>query len=78
MKRLWTVINELKVKKQVKYRLYLSLLILVNIAVGGAIWLLLGRLILPEIEWLICFMGYPAVFVGFFGGVFYLANHEFE
>ncbi|MCR4922400.1 MAG: hypothetical protein K5931_00100 [Lachnospiraceae bacterium] len=77
MKKLWNVINQLRTGKSMKNRIYLMLLILINIIIGGAIWLLIGRLLLPGIEWLICFMGYPAVFIGFFGGVLYLYNHEF-
>lgn len=78
MKKLWNAINELRVKKTTKSKLYLSLLILINIVVGGALWLLIGRFLLPGVGWLLCFMGYPAIFIGFFGGILYLYNHEFE
>lgn len=77
MKRLWNIINEMKMKRAAKNKLYLGALILINIVIGGAIWLTLGRIILPGVDWLICFMGYPAVFVGFFGGMLYLYNHDF-
>lgn len=72
MKKLWTVINEMKISKQTKNKLFLGLLILINMALGGVIWLLVGRLLLPGIEWLWCFMGYPAIFIGFFGGIYFL------
>lgn len=77
MKRLWNVINEMKVKKVMKNKLYLGAMIFINIVIGAAIWLTLGRMILPGIDWLLCFMGYPAIFAGFFGGILYLYNHEF-
>ena len=77
MKRLWNVINEMKMKKVAKIKLYLGALILINIVIGGAIWLTIGRIILPGIDWLLCFMGYPAIFMGLFGGILYLYNHEF-
>lgn len=77
MKKLWTMINELKIKKRMKNKLYLVLMILLNVSIGGLIWLAFGRLILPGIDCLLCFMGYPAIFVGFFGGILYLFNHEF-
>ena len=77
MKRLWNVINEMKIKKEIKIKLYLGVLIAINIVMGGVAWLLFGRLVLPRIEWLICFMGYPAMFIGLFGGLIYLYNHEF-
>lgn len=77
MKRLWNVINETKISKATKNKLYLGVLIAINVLIGGGAWLLLGRLILPGIDWLLCFMGYPAIFIGFFGGILYLYNHEF-
>ncbi len=77
MKRLWNVINEMNIKKKIKNKLYIGVLIAINIVMGGVAWLLFGRLVLPEIEWLFCFMGYPAIFIGFFGGILYLYNHEF-
>ncbi len=78
MKALWTYINGLKTMKSRKNRLYVTSLVLINTLIGAAAWLLLGRLFLPAIEWLLCFMGYPAVLVGLFGGLMYLYNHEFE
>lgn len=77
MKRLWNAINETKRSKATKNKLYLGVLIAINVLIGGGAWLLLGRLILPGIDWLLCFMGYPAIFIGFFGGILYLYNHEF-
>ena len=71
MKQLWNVVNGLDVRKDAKARVFLWLLAVAKL------WLLIGRIFLPEIEWLICFMGYPAIFVGFFGGSLYLYNHEF-
>ncbi len=77
MKRLWNAINETKISKATKNKLYLGVLIAINVLIGGGAWLLLGRLVLPGIDWLLCFMGYPAIFIGFFGGILYLYNHEF-
>ncbi len=78
MKRIWSAINALKLQIVLKNILYLGLLVLLHGCIGGAVWGLIGRFFLPEIEWLICFVGYPAMFGGFFGGVLYLYNHEFE
>lgn len=77
MRILWSIVNAFKVKRIIKIRLFLSFLVVENIAIGAGIWLLIGRLFLPGIDWLICFIGYPAIFVGFFGGILYLYNHEF-
>ena len=77
MKILWNVVNELKIKKEAKNKIYLAILILINIVTGGVVWLTLGRFILPGRDWLLCFMGYSAILVGFFGGLLYLYNHDF-
>lgn len=77
MKQLWNVINGFDARKDVKARLFLWLLFVANILIGAGLWILIGRLFLPEIKWLICFMGYPAMFIGLFGGLIYLYNHEF-
>ena len=78
MKQLWNVVNGLDIRKDVKARVFLWLLVVTNILIGAGLWLLIGRIFLPRTEWLICFMGYPAIFIGFFGGVIYLCNHEFS
>ncbi|MBR1857385.1 MAG: hypothetical protein IJ803_10000 [Oribacterium sp.] len=78
MKRLWNVVNGLDSRSDVKTKIFLWIWVLANIGIGAGLWLLFGRLFLPEIEWLFCFMGYPAIFIGFFGGILYLYNHEFS
>ena len=77
MKQLWNVINGLEARKDVKAKVFLWLLAVANILIGAGLWLLIGRIFLPGTEWLICFMGCPAIFIGFFGGILYLYNHEF-
>ncbi|MGN0347701.1 MAG: hypothetical protein ACI4DU_10515 [Lachnospiraceae bacterium] len=77
MKKLWTFINKQNLSILVKQRTFLAILIVGNLILGGLVWLLLFRTILPEISWLICFMGYPALFLGFFGGMLYLYRHDF-
>lgn len=77
MKRLWNVVNGLDSRSDVKTKIFLWIWVLANIGIGAGLWLLFGRLFLPKREWLFCFMGYPAIFIGFFGGILYLYNHEF-
>lgn len=78
MKTLWNIVNAFKAKSTIKMKLFLCFLVIANIVMGAGVWFLIGRIFLPGIDWLICFMGYPAVFVGFLGGVLYLYNHEFS
>ena len=77
MKTLWNMVNQIDVKNTWKNNLFLVLFILINMVLGACAWLLLGRLILPGTGWLLCFMGYPAIFVGLFGGVIYLYRNQF-
>ena len=77
MKALWNMVNQIDVKNTWKNNLFLVLFILINMVLGACAWLLLGRLILPGTDWLLCFMGYPAIFVGLFGGVIYLYRNQF-
>ena len=78
MKTLWNMVNQIHIKNTWKNNLFLVLFILINMVLGACAWLLLGRLILPGTDWLLCFMGYPAIFVGLFGGVIYLYRNQFE
>ena len=77
MKTLWNMVNQIHIKNTWKNNLFLVLFILINMVLGACAWLLLGRLILPGTDWLLCFMGYPAVFVGLLGGVIYLYRNQF-
>lgn len=77
MKILWNAVNGLDRKSGVKAKIFLWILVAVNSGIGAGLWLLFGRLFLPGIDWLLCFIGYPAFFVGLLGGIFYLCNHEF-
>ncbi len=76
MKSLWKRINKLNMKKSTKQKLFLTLWSLVCTAVGALAWVTVGRLFLPGIEWLLCFMGYPAMLVGLLGGIIYVGNHD--
>ena len=44
--------------------------------IGLVCWIIAGQFLTKDISWLICFIGYPAVFIGFFGGVLYLYRKE--
>ena len=78
MSRIWSFVNELHVRKNHKNTIFIWLVTIMYGLIGGFIWGLIGRIILPEISWLFCFIGYPAVGFGMFGGVIYLYNHDFS
>ncbi len=77
MKKLWNVVNGLDSKNDVKAKIFLWSWVVANMVIGAGLWFLFGRIFLSEIEWLFCFIGFTALFVGFYGGILYLYNHEF-
>ena len=77
MRKIWSTVNNMKIGSSNKIRLFLFILAAICGVCGFLIWVTIGRLLLPGIVWLICFAGYPAVFIGIIGGAFYLFNHEF-
>lgn len=77
-KRISKVIQQLNMKKQCKNRAFL----IVNTIVWGSIGALTGILLnclkpVGRIE-MFCYIGYPAVFIGFMGSILYLYQHEFN
>lgn len=77
MKKIWTLVNQTSLKRETKNQLFLILEVIITGSIGCLLWLTLGRLLLSGLSWLICFICYPAYFIGFFGGLLYLCNHEF-
>lgn len=69
-KQVWKVKN--------KQRAFVFASVLVFLLIGAAAWAVLGQFILPGLDWLLVFMGYPAMLGGFFGGMIYLYNHDFS
>lgn len=78
MGKLWIFVNKLKLEKSIKNSVFIILSTLLSMLIGGLLWVIAGRFYLSGIGWLLCFMGYPAVFVGLFGGFLYLYNHDFS
>lgn len=77
MHKIWNRVNNMKLSSYDKSRFFVFIITALSCFCGALIWVTVGRLILPEMRWLFCFAGYPAVFVGVFGGSLYLFNHEF-
>lgn len=77
MRILWNFVYSRNLKNLAKNRLFIFLCIVYTALFGALIWLLVGRFFLPGFIWLVCFMGYPAMLWGLFGGSLYLATHGF-
>ncbi len=77
MNILWKMIGGLNMSRRSKNRFFVLAVMLLSVLGGLALYFLIGRHFLPGTEWLLCFAGYPAVFIGFFGGNMYLYSHRF-
>ena len=52
MKKLWTIVNQLSIKREMKNRLFILFWMLLSAMMGGALWVVLGRIFLPEISYI--------------------------
>ena len=77
MKKLWLFLEESALEEKNKNTVFIVISVTMANLLGAALWLLIGRLLLPGTEWLLCFMGYSGVFAGLIGSILYLYNHEF-
>lgn len=75
MNALWKLINKSKAKREIKNMVFLFLLFAFWGLLGFAVWQIVRLFALNSISWAICFVGYPAYFIGFLGGVLYLWRH---
>ncbi|MCR5145144.1 MAG: hypothetical protein K6B67_07590 [Lachnospiraceae bacterium] len=78
MSKLWNELEVLNIVKKKKNILFI---------LGGVIkWAVIGALVglIPialgglDVKWLVCFIGYPAFFIGFLCSVIYIYNNEFS
>lgn len=78
MLKMWNVLNRANLRKNTKSFLFVSYNFVVAAMVGVVVWMVLGKLLFPGVLWMLCFIGYPGIFAGFFGGIIYLYNNEFK
>ena len=72
MNLLWNCINRISLNDQLKITTFLFCSTVLAALMGFSIWWCIHFFVLNRMDWMICFMGYPALFAGFLGGVFYL------
>lgn len=77
MRKIWKYLQQSDLRKGTKNRVFIAFVTMSMSMIGAAAWLLIGRLFLPQMEWLLCFIGYSGVYAGLFGSILYLYNHEF-
>lgn len=77
MKLIWNAVNKLNLYEKEKNYLFLLGSFILYGLIGFIIWTLIQFFVLSELEWMFCFIGYPAIFIGFAGGILYLYEHSF-
>ena len=78
MKHIFAYIDGLHLNINQKNRFFIIINCLVSGILGLLIWLFIGKYYFKGPLWLICFIGYPSLFVGVFGSLLHLSNHEFK
>ncbi|MDO4490375.1 MAG: hypothetical protein Q4B85_04870 [Lachnospiraceae bacterium] len=74
MNKIWCRVNKKNMNRDKRIGLFLLMTVLLSALAGAIVWLAAGRLLLSGGWGLLCFVGYPAVFIGFFGGLLFLYN----
>lgn len=78
MKYLWNHVDQLNYTTTQKQKLFLFLNSLIFGLLGFLFWIPVQFFTLRTLDWLVCFVGYPVMFLGLLGGILYLYNHEFK
>ncbi|MDO4943370.1 MAG: hypothetical protein Q4E73_11135, partial [Lachnospiraceae bacterium] len=73
-KNLWTLCKTNFSNLKIAEYFFLFLLILSSGIIGGVIWLSIHSFAFGTVDWLLCFIGYPAS-IFFLSGILYLYNH---
>ena len=72
-KLLWKFVGKLNMKRRHRQNLYLALCTLIYAILGAIVWFAFGDDLLGQsLKWMICFIGFPSVILGFLCGVFAL------
>lgn len=72
MKKIEKLISTLHMTTEQKQNVFIMFNVLICGIMGAVLWAVVGRYMLSSLSWLFCFMGYPAVFIGFCGSILYL------
>ena len=73
---IWKILDQKAWNPIRKQKVFLVCSMLIFCLLGGAVWGLVGRWFVPDITGLLCFVGYPGIFLGFFGGILYLWRQD--
>lgn len=73
---IWKSLEKQAWSKLTRQKVFLVSAMLAFGFIGAILWGLIGKVFLPDGSWLLCFIGYPAVFGGFFGGFLFLGGYD--
>ncbi len=77
MKTLWRYIDERTWSAETKYRMVMLASCAAAAVAGLVFWLIVRMWVLSTVDWMLCFIGYPAV-VTYFLVFLYGVDHEFH
>ena len=70
---IWNQIKKMQVARKTKQRIFIAVNVVLYMLLGIAAWYLFGVKRFPgNNRWFLCFVGYPAVLLGFAGSIFAL------
>lgn len=72
MKKIEKLISVFHLTTEQKQYAFIMFNVLICGIMGAVLWAVIGRYMLSSLSWLFCFIGYPAVFIGFCGSILYL------
>lgn len=74
MNRMWERITRKNYSEDKRIKIFLFYNCIKFCLIGFIVWLLVSRRYLNTLEWAICFIGYPGMFLGYFGGLTFLCG----
>ncbi len=77
MKKIWKYIDQKDYDADTKYNLAVLLFSTIYALTGLLLWLVIRIWVLSSVDWMLCFMGYPAV-VSCVITFIYSASHSFH
>lgn len=76
MKTIWNYLNKRNLSTRKKTRIFLLCTTLFFSLTGLLVWFFLHFFVLATLSWAVCFMGYPGLFLGLWGGILFLYRQE--
>ncbi len=77
MKTLWTYIDRKPWREETKYRTAFLIHFILSVLAGLVVWLVVRTWAFSSPDWMICFLGYPALIV-FHIDIIYAYRHAFH